>query len=109
MAEARAGTPAKPKGAGSMVTLEDIVNGRLTLIALRNDLHTQIAGLQSQLAIAEHQLQQADDLLRRADQKMATQHPAAYASLTGAAKAPRIVPSARVRTGGTSRSTGDRR
>lgn len=68
------------------VSFEDFVTGRLTLVALRNELETQVAGLRSQLVIAESQLHQTEDLLRRADEKMAAQHPEAVAFLEGIAK-----------------------
>jgi hypothetical protein len=65
------------------VPLEDFVAGRLTLVMLHNQLETQIETLRSQMAIAGAQLEQTEDLLRRADEKMAAEHPAAFAQVTG--------------------------
>jgi hypothetical protein len=88
MAEGRA--PARPARAKSKVSFEDFVTGRLTLVTLRNQLDTEVAGLRSQLAVAESQLRQTEELLRRANEKMAIQHPEAFAQLTGSeVKAPR--------------------
>jgi phage shock protein A len=66
-------------------SLEQFVTGRLTLVTLRNELETQLAGLRSQLVLVESQLHQTEELLRRADEKLAAQHPEAYASLTDTA------------------------
>jgi hypothetical protein len=68
-----------------VATFENFVTGRLTLVTLRNQLETQIAGLRSQLVIVESQLRQTEDLLRRADEKMADLHPEALALLTSTA------------------------
>ena len=67
------------------VPLEDFVAGRLTLVMLHNQLETQIETLRSQMAIAGAQLEQTEELLRRADEKMAAEHPAAFAQVTGSA------------------------
>jgi hypothetical protein len=74
-------TDTQPADTPGPVTFEDIVTGRLTLVALRDQLHTQIAGLRSQLAIAEAQLRQTEELLRRVDEKMAAEYPDAMALL----------------------------
>jgi hypothetical protein len=74
--------PTQSDAAAREVAFEDFVAGRLTLLVVRNQLDTQIAGLRSQLAIAEQQLRDTEDLLRRADEKMAAQHPEALALLT---------------------------
>jgi len=74
-------TDTQPGDTPGPVTFEDIVTGRLTLVALRDQLHTQIAGLRSQLAIAESQLRQTEDLLQRVDEKMAAEYPDAMALL----------------------------
>ncbi len=76
-------TSASSRSATREVSFEEFVTGRLTLVGLRLDLQTRIAGLRSQLAIAESQLRQTEDLLRRADEKMARQHPEALAFLAG--------------------------
>ena len=65
------------------VGFEDYVVGRLTLVALHNQLLTQIAGLRSQLAVAESQLRRTEDLLHRAEEKMEAVDPNAFALLVG--------------------------
>ena len=57
------------------IAFEHLVAGRLTLQVLRNQLDTQIAGLQAQLLVAESQLRQTEDMLERAEAKLARQHP----------------------------------
>lgn len=64
------------------VSVEDLLVGRLTLLALRNQLDTRVAELRSQLVVAEGQLRQCADLLGRADEKLARQDPAVLAALT---------------------------
>lgn len=81
--------PTQSDAAPRAVTVEDFVAGRLALVTVHNQLQTQIAGLRSQLAVAEVQLHEAADLLRRADEKMAALHPDAFALLTGTAESGR--------------------
>ncbi len=64
------------------VSVEDLLVGRLTLLALRNQLDTRVAELRSQLVVAEGQLHQCVDLLGRAEGKLARQDPAVLAAVT---------------------------
>lgn len=76
------------RGSRKNVSVEDLLVGRLTLLALRNQLNTRVAELRSQLVVAEGQLRQCIDLLARADEKLARQDPAVYAALSEPAEEP---------------------
>jgi hypothetical protein len=75
-------TPTAPKESEREIAFENLISGRLALQVLRNQLDTQIVGLQAQLAITQAHMRHTEDLLKRADEKLARQHPEAYAAMT---------------------------
>jgi hypothetical protein len=74
-------TPAAPKEPEREVAFENLIAGRLALQVLRNQIDTQIVGLQAQLAVTQAHMRNTEEMLERANDKLARHHPEVYAAL----------------------------
>jgi hypothetical protein len=62
---------------------EQLIAGRLAILLLRNQLDSQVAALRTQLALTEANQREAQLMLEKIDDRLARQHPATFAALTG--------------------------